>query len=114
VRIVTQVVDGAYGKPAADVRARLSRANGNAWSTVANAETDGDGRIQEWNSRHLERGLYRIVFECDGYFAGLGANSAYPEIVVLFRMEDETRLFHVHVTLSPYSYSTYFATTESG
>jgi 5-hydroxyisourate hydrolase-like protein (transthyretin family) len=29
-------------------------------------------------------------------------------------MEDESRLFHVHVTLSPYSYSTYFATTESG
>jgi 5-hydroxyisourate hydrolase len=113
VRIVTRVVDGAYGKPATEVRACLSRATGNAWSTVAKAETDGDGRIQEWHSRHLKRGLYRIVFDSDGYFAGLGAASAYPEIVVLFRMEDESRLFHVHVTLSPYSYSTYFGTTES-
>jgi 5-hydroxyisourate hydrolase len=113
LRIVTQVVDGAYGKSAAGVRARLSCAKGNSWSTVADAETDGDGRIQEWDSRHLERGLYRIVFDSDGYFAKLGATSAYPEIVVLFRMEDESRLFRVHVTLSPYSYSTYFGTTEN-
>ena len=113
MRIVTQVVDGATGKPATEVRARLSCATENSWSTVANAETDRDGRIQEWHSRHLKRGLYRIVFDSDAYFAGLGAASAYPEIVVQFRMEDESRLFHVHVTLSPYSYSTYFGTTES-
>lgn len=113
MRIVTQVVDGTRGKPAAEVRACLSRAAGDAWSIVAKSETDGDGCIQEWHSWHLKRGLYRIVFDSDGYFAGLGVASAYPEIVVLFRMEDESRLFHVHVTLSPYSYSTYFGTTES-
>jgi 5-hydroxyisourate hydrolase len=113
VRIVTQVVDGAYGKSAAGVRARLSRSSGNAWSTVADAETDGDGCIEEWHSRHLDRGLYRIVFDSDGYFAKLGAVSAYPEIVVMFRMEDESRVFQVQVTLSPYSYSTYFGTSDS-
>jgi 5-hydroxyisourate hydrolase len=113
VRIVTQVVDGAYGKSAAGLRVCLSSATGNAWSTVAEAETDGDGCIKDWNSRHLERGLYRIVFDSDGYFARLGAASAYPEIVVMFRMEDEACLFRVNVTLSPYSYSTYFGTAES-
>jgi 5-hydroxyisourate hydrolase len=113
VRIVTQVVDGSFGKSAAGVRARLSRASGGAWSTVADAKTDSDGCVQEWHSRHLERGLYRIVFDSDGYFAELGTASAYPEIVVLFRMEDESRLFQVQVTLSPFSYSTYFGTTDS-
>lgn len=111
--IVAQVVDGAYGNSAAGVRACLSCATGDAWSTVAESETDGDGCIKEWHSRRLERGLYRIVFDSDGYFARLGAASAYPEIVVMFRMEDECRLFRVHVTLSPYSYSTYFGTMES-
>jgi 5-hydroxyisourate hydrolase len=80
--------------------------------TVADANTDGDGCIQEWHFRHLERGLYRIVFDSDGYFARLGAASAYPEIVIMFRIEDESRLLRVHVTLCPYSYSTYFGTTE--
>lgn len=114
MRIATKVVDGAYGKPAAGVRARLSSVTGNSWTTVADAETNGDGCIQEWRSRHLERGLYKIVFDSDGYFAGLGTASAYPEISIMFRMDDdESRLFQVHVTLSPYSYSTYFGTKES-
>jgi 5-hydroxyisourate hydrolase len=113
VRIVAQVVDGAYGKSAAGVRVRLSCAAGDSWSTVAQAETDGDGLIKEWHSPHLERGLYRIDFDSDGYFARLGTASAYPEIVVMFRMEDESCLFRVHVTLSPYSYSTYFGTAEN-
>lgn len=76
MRIVTQVVDGAYGNSAAGLRARLSCATGNAWSAVAEAETDGDGCVKEWHSRHLKRGLYRIVFDSDGYFARLGVASA--------------------------------------
>jgi len=63
--------------------------------------------------RHLERGLYRIVFDSDRYFATLGTITAYPEIVVIFRMPSESRSFQVHVALSPYSYSTYFGTSES-
>jgi 5-hydroxyisourate hydrolase len=113
VRIVTQVVDGAYGKAAGGVRVCLSSSTGNDWSTVAEAETDSDGCIKEWHSRHLERGLYRIVFDSDAYFARLGAFSAYPEIIVMFRMEEESHLFRVNVTLSPYSYSTYFGTADS-
>jgi 5-hydroxyisourate hydrolase len=113
VRIFTQVLDGTYGKPAVGVRASLSRAGGNSWSTVADAETDNDGCIEEWRSWHFEIGLYRIVFDSDGYFARLGASTACPEIVVIFRMENESNLFQVQVTLAPYSYSTYFGTTES-
>jgi 5-hydroxyisourate hydrolase len=95
------------------VRARLSRSNSNGWSTVADAETDSTGCIEEWHIWHLDRGLYRIVFDSDGYFARLGSNTAYPEIVVIFRMEDESHLFQVQVTLASYSYSTYFGTTDS-
>jgi 5-hydroxyisourate hydrolase len=113
VRIVTQVLDGTYGKPAVGVRARLSRASGNSWSTVADAESNSEGCIEEWRTWHLDIGLYRIVFDSDGYFARLGTSTAYPEIVVIFRMENESHLFQVQVTLAPYSYSTYFGTTES-
>lgn len=111
--IVTQVLDGTYGKPAVGVRARLSRAGGNGWSTVADAETNSDGCIEEWRSWQLKPGLYRIEFDSDGYFARLGASAAYPEVVVIFRMVSESHLFQVQVTLAPYSYSTYFGTSES-
>jgi 5-hydroxyisourate hydrolase len=113
MKIITQVLDGTYGKSAAGVQARLAHANENSWSNVADAETDSDGCIHEWHSGQLECGLYRIVFDSDGYFARLGTNSAYPEIVVMFRTEDETQQFQVQVTLSPYSYSTFFGTVET-
>lgn len=108
MRIVTQVLDSTYGKSAAGVRACLSRATGNDWATVAEAETNTDGRIKEWDNWRLERGLYRIVFNSDNYFAGFGTSSAYPEVIVVFRMQEESQVFQVQVTLSPYSYSTYF------
>jgi 5-hydroxyisourate hydrolase len=113
MRITTRVLDGTYGQSAAGVRAYLERASGNGWVTVCDAETDSGGRIEDWDSRQLERGLYRIVFDSDRYFATLGTVTAYPEIVVIFRMPSESRSFQVHVTLSPYSYSTYFGAAES-
>lgn len=113
MKIVTQVLDSTYGKSAVGVRASLARGSNGGWTTVAEAETDTDGCIEEWNSWHLERGLYRIVFDSDSYFAGLGGTAAYPEVVVIFRMQNESLAFQVQVTLAPYSYSTYFGTSES-
>lgn len=108
MRILTQVLDGAHGKFAAGVNARLARANGDEWVTVAAAETDDEGRIKDWDDWTLDRGLYRIVFDSDSYFAWLGTTVAYPEVVVIFRVQNEQYVFHVQVTLAPYSCSTYF------
>lgn len=112
MRIIAQVLDGTYGKSAVGVRACLARANGNGWTTVAEAETNRDGCIEDWDSWYLDRGLYRIVFDSDSYFAGLGVTSAYPEVAVIFRMQNESIAFQVQVTLAPYSYSTYFGTLD--
>ena len=113
MRIVTQVLDGTYGKPAAGVGVRLERGNsGNGWTTVGEAETNDDGRVEESDGWHLERGLYRIVFDSDSHFAKLGATTAYPVVIVIFRMQDESNNFQVQVTLAPFTYSTYFGTLE--
>jgi 5-hydroxyisourate hydrolase len=113
MRVFTQVLDGAYGKPAVGVGARLARISSRSWTTVAEAETNDEGRIDDWDSWHLERGLYRIVFDSDSYFAQLGVTIAYPEVAVVFRMELDSHAYQVQVTLAPYSYSTYFGTTDS-
>jgi 5-hydroxyisourate hydrolase len=112
MRIVTQVLDGTYGKPAVGVGARLSRTSSDGWAPVAEAETDAEGRITDWVGWRLDRGLYRIVFDSDSYFAKLGTASAYPEVMILFRMQEESLAFLVQITLAPYAYSTYFGTLD--
>jgi 5-hydroxyisourate hydrolase len=113
MKIVAQVLDGTYGKSAVGIRACLARANGDTWTTVAEAETNRHGCIDNWDSWHLERGLYRIVFDSDSYFSGLGATTAYPEVAVIFRMQNETVTFQVQLTVAPHAYSTYFGTMEA-
>jgi 5-hydroxyisourate hydrolase len=112
MRIVTQVLDGTYGKPAVGVGARLSRASDGGWTIVAEAETNAEGRVSDWTGWRLNRGLYRIVFDSDGYFARLGTASGYPEVMITFRMKEESPAFQVQVTLAPYAYSTYFGTLD--
>jgi len=112
MRIFTQVLDGMYGKPAAGVGATLARAYANSWTTVAEAETSLDGRIDDWDIGRLERGLYRMVLDSDSYYAGLGTTIAYPEVAVIFRVEYAARAFQIQVTLAPYSYSAFFGTAD--
>jgi 5-hydroxyisourate hydrolase len=107
------MLDGTYGKPAVGVRASMARANGDGWTTVAETETNTYGCIEDWDIWHLERGLYRIVVDSDSYFAGLGAGAAYPEVAVVFRMQDDYEIFQVQVILAPYSYSIFFGTVDS-
>jgi 5-hydroxyisourate hydrolase len=106
--IDVQALDSVYGRPAASVDVRLDRADNGQWVMDARAVTDHEGRVKEWLEHRLERGLYRIVFGSDRYFVGLGLSAAYPEIVVVFRMIDETCTYQIQVLLSPHSYSAYF------
>lgn len=112
MRITAQVLDGTYGKCAVGVRAFLARANGDGWTTVAASETNGNGCIEDWDGWPLERGLYRIVFDSDSYFAALGTATAYPEVAVIFRLREASAKFQVQITISPFSYATYFGTTD--
>jgi 5-hydroxyisourate hydrolase len=111
--ITMQVLDGTYGQSAAGVHAYLERASGGGWVTVCDVETDSKGRVEDRDSGQLERGIYRVVFDSDRYFGMLGAITAYPEVVVIFRLPSGSRTFQVQVTLSPYSYSTHFGAMES-
>lgn len=108
--ITSQALDGVYGRVAAGVRARLEQAVDLGWRRLGTAETDGRGRILDWAADDFERGLYRIVFDSDQYFVGLGLNAAYPEITAMFRIADESDSCLIQVTLSPHSYSIYFGT----
>ncbi|MDF5757185.1 hydroxyisourate hydrolase [Spongiactinospora sp. TRM90649] len=110
--ITAQALDSVYGRTAAGLRARLESVVDGVWHTVAAAETDSEGYIMEWHAARLDRGLYRIVFDSDHYFVGLGMNAAYPEITVMFRILDSVDSYQIQVTMSPYSYSTFFGSNS--
>jgi 5-hydroxyisourate hydrolase len=114
MKISAQVLDSTYGQPAAGVRACLEHSGIDGWELVAEAETGLDGSIENWGAKALERGLYRLDFDCDSYFVGLGGTTAYPQVVVIFRMPTELYACKVKVVLAPYSHSTYLGITEAG
>jgi 5-hydroxyisourate hydrolase len=111
--IALQILDGTYGRSAADVPARLERASSGGWVLVGSAETRSDGRIADLCDKALERGLYRLALDSGSYFASLGVSSAYPEIILVFRVRDESGNCRIDISLSPYSYSAHFVTASS-
>ncbi|GAB2608788.1 5-hydroxyisourate hydrolase [Paractinoplanes abujensis] len=106
--VSAQALDGVYGKPAAGMKARLEQAVDGRWSHIADAETDANGAIDNFVRGRLARGPYRIVFDTDHYFSGMGIGAAYPEITVVFRVRGEPHTCQVQVLMTPYSYSMYF------
>ena len=100
--ISTHVLDTARGCPAADVRVELYRDD----ELVASELTDADGRVRELAEGELESGDYRLRFATRRYFERSGLNVFYPEVSVIFTIEDSSHL-HVPLLLSPYGYTTY-------
>ena len=112
--ISTHVLDTARGCPAAGVPVTLERMPGTAdrgegGHEIARATTDADGRIRELapNGEALGAGRYRIRFGTDAYFRAVGVEAFYPEVSVVFLIEDASQHYHVPLLLSPYGYSTY-------
>ncbi|WP_043242256.1 hydroxyisourate hydrolase [Streptomyces violaceusniger] len=57
--------------------------------TLGERRTNASGRIQEWDDAGKHRGLYRIVFDTDLYFTGLGMPRmppTYPEVTNTFQV----------------------------
>jgi 5-hydroxyisourate hydrolase len=108
VSVTAQALDVVHGRSAAGVRTRLERPVGDGWQVMSHAVTDCAGKIHSWVDGELEPGAYRLVFDSDSYFASLGICAAYPEITVLFRVQDEADTCSIQVLLAPYSYSTCF------
>lgn len=104
----THVLDTAQGRPAAGMRVRLDRRDGDRWAAVADGRTDADGRLRDWlPDGEPVAGSYRLVFDTGEYFAQRSAPVFYPEVTVTFRIGDAAEHYHVPLLLAPYGYSTY-------
>ena len=105
--ITTHVLDTARGCPAAGVRVLLERAVGSGWHPVGRATTDADGRARDLLTSAPEDGHYRLTFDTDTYFRGVGETGFFPEVSVTFVVAHGEDHYHVPLLLSPFGYSTY-------
>ncbi|MDH6709580.1 MULTISPECIES: hydroxyisourate hydrolase [unclassified Kitasatospora] len=107
-RVIVEALDSVHGRTAAGLDARLESLVDNEWVPVVERRTDASGRIEEWGGTDGGRGLYRLVFDVDRYFSGLGLCTVHPEVAATFRVADGESGHRVSLTLSLNHYAVAF------
>jgi 5-hydroxyisourate hydrolase len=114
VTLSTHVLDATNGSPAAGVRVRLERADGDGWAPAGEGTTGPDGRLRLSGDPGdlaagggCEPGVYRMTFGSGAYFRARGCATFYPEVSITFEMTERAEHYHVPLLLSPFAYSTY-------
>ncbi len=107
--ISTHVLDLETGEPAAGFAVALFRLGEDGRpELLAEAETDGDGRVRALLKGDLAAGSYQLVFDVASYFETDEDETPFFEnMAVGFRIDDPERGCHVPLLLSPYGLSTY-------
>jgi 5-hydroxyisourate hydrolase len=107
--ITTHVLDISRGRPAEGVPVTLEIEAAGGWKLLGKGTTNVDGRLGDLlpNDFGLSAGVYRLIFDTTVYFANQQLTSFYPQITIVFRIEDPGQHYHVPLLLSPFGYSTY-------
>lgn len=105
--VTTHILDTTTGKPAAGVPVALLARSAAGWEPLAEAVTDADGRVKDLGPEALETGTYRLEFQTASYFAALGTETFFPEVVLTFSVRADEAHYHVPLLLSPFSFSSY-------
>ena len=101
--ISTHVLDTGLGRPAAGTHVSLYRLDERMGPTLlAEAVTDGNGRVADLVRQPLEAGDYRLRCE-----AGDVDGSFFRAVSVEFRITDTSRSYHVPLLVAPFGLTTY-------
>lgn len=102
----TRVLDITTGRPGVAVPVRLDRYDGRTWQPLAEGETRSDGSFGALPEGGP--GTYRFRFGSGPYFADLGVETPYPEVCVVFVIDDRGSAFHLPLLLGPFGYTTHW------
>jgi len=107
--ITTHVLDISQGRPAAGVPVILEIAASGGWQTVGEGITNADGRAADLLTANspIAPGVYRLSFDTAKYFDDQNTQGFYPQVTVVFKIENADQHYHVPLLLSPFGYSTY-------
>jgi len=108
-QVRTHVLDISLGRPAANVPVTLElQTPVGAWTEVGSGLTDADGRCKVLAAtKSLQTGTYRLTFETGAYFSARKIERLYPQVVIIFEINNTQEHHHIPLLLSPYGYSTY-------
>ena len=108
-QITTHILDTSLGKPAAQVSVQLEqKADDGYWTIIAQGTTNADGRVSDLLEKNavLAFGIYKMVFDTEGYFKKQNIKGFYPTVEIQFYVSDNAH-YHVPLLLNPFGYSTY-------
>lgn len=119
-RLTTHVLDTVHGVPAGGMKIELyvretspDGCDNGRWLSLRSVVTDEDGRLDRplLCGDDLKQGCYRLVFDVEGYFRGMGVTLPKPaflgKVSLDFGVADAQAHYHVPLLVSPWSYSTY-------
>ncbi|WP_439892585.1 hydroxyisourate hydrolase [Ralstonia sp. 25C] len=108
-RLSVHVLDQQTGTPAAAVRVTLEARTDGAWRTIGSGTTDTDGRIKalETGAQPFTTGDYRVTFHTGDYYSARHTPTFFPEVPVVFHVQDAGQHYHIPLLLSPFGFSTY-------
>jgi 5-hydroxyisourate hydrolase len=109
-RIGTSVYDTAREAPADRVPVKLEKRGGaEGWEFRTRALTDARGRIDNLLPEGLElsAGVYRLTFDTGSYFEHHHQRGFYPEVSVVFEVQQPRADVHIPLRLSPEGYATH-------
>lgn len=116
-RISIHVLDQSQGRPAEGISVTLEiRGLTGLWKELGRVRTDADGRSVDLYPAGLrmQTGTYRLTFDVAGYFRKRNAAAFFPEVAVVFAVQDVTQSYHIPLLLSPFGYSVYRGSCERG
>jgi len=107
--ITTHVLDTARGRPAAGVPVTLEVEAAGGWTMLGKGKTNADGRVSDLvpDETAIQAGVYRLIFDTARYFANNSVDAFYPQVTIIFKIENPDQHYHVPLLLSPFGYSTY-------
>ena len=111
-RLTTHVLDTAAGCPAEGVRIQLFEAGGSP-RLLADVLTRKNGRTEQalMDGGPLPMGQYELRFHLGDYFRARGLTDGEPPfldvVAVAFGIAEPESHYHVPLTATPWSYSTY-------
>ena len=110
--LTTHVLDTASGRPAAGMNLELFVLKGEERRRIRSLATNADGRTDGplLPPEEFAAGLYELVFDVAGYFAGEVSLPNPPflgRVPIRFGVADPETHYHVPLLVSPWSYSTY-------
>ncbi|CAD5374373.1 5-hydroxyisourate hydrolase [Rubrivivax sp. A210] len=109
----THVLDTAHGCPAAGMRVKLQRRDGDELTTLRDLALNDDGRADGplLAAHEMAVGRYRLVFEVAPYFRARGVALPEPPFIDVVQLDfgiaDAAGHYHVPLLVSPWAYSSY-------